>query len=34
MALTIDLDGLVAVVTGGVRGVGAGITRLLRAAGA
>jgi NAD(P)-dependent dehydrogenase (short-subunit alcohol dehydrogenase family) len=34
MAVTIDLSGRVALVTGGVRGVGAGITRRLLAAGA
>ncbi len=34
MTLNLDLDGAVALVTGGVRGVGAGITRVLRAAGA
>ncbi len=34
MALTIDLSGRVAVVTGGTRGVGAGITTTLLAAGA
>ncbi|TJZ56877.1 SDR family oxidoreductase [Streptomyces piniterrae] len=34
MALTIDLSGRVAVVTGGTRGVGAGITRALLSAGA
>lgn len=34
MALSIDLSGRVAVVTGGTRGVGAGITRALLAAGA
>ena len=34
MALTIDLSGQVALVTGGGRGVGRGITDRLRAAGA
>jgi NAD(P)-dependent dehydrogenase (short-subunit alcohol dehydrogenase family) len=34
MALTIDLSGSVALVTGGTRGVGAGITRALLGAGA
>lgn len=34
MSTTIDLSGQVALVTGGVRGVGAGITRALLAAGA
>ncbi|MEV0368958.1 SDR family oxidoreductase [Streptomyces sp. NPDC050636] len=34
MALTIDLSGRVAVVTGGTRGIGAGITTTLLAAGA
>ncbi|WP_055553744.1 SDR family oxidoreductase [Streptomyces sp. NBRC 110028] len=34
MAVSIDLSGRVAVVTGGTRGVGAGITRALLAAGA
>src|SRR5215207_8984505 len=34
MAVTIDLSGRVALVTGGVRGVGAGITRRLLDAGA
>ncbi|CUM36055.1 Probable short-chain type dehydrogenase/reductase [Streptomyces venezuelae] len=34
MAAIIDLSGSVAVVTGGTRGVGAGITRALLAAGA
>ncbi|WP_431046626.1 SDR family oxidoreductase [Streptomyces sp. P1-3] len=34
MAVTIDLSGQVAVVTGGTRGVGAGISRALLAAGA
>ncbi|MFC4050080.1 SDR family oxidoreductase [Actinomadura syzygii] len=34
MSLTLDLDGRTAVVTGGVRGVGAGITRALLDAGA
>jgi len=34
MTLSLDLDGRVALVTGGAKGVGAGITRVLRDAGA
>lgn len=34
MSLSLDLDGRIALVTGGAKGVGAGITRVLREAGA